>query len=145
MTNKQDNYALDDTLEGRITQAAALGVMLSYPDWIKSPTTLRVTYGLSFAAFGALVAITNAQDEDEADDEAVIEQTAENEPQQWAVAIGTVLAVILGLLVSRRLAAKLAERMRKEGFPKPWTLLGALGATLIFWLSEAEARRHATA
>ena len=33
---RQDNYALDDTLAGRITQAAAVGIATSYPDWITS-------------------------------------------------------------------------------------------------------------
>ena len=33
---RQDNYALDDTLAGRITQAAAVGIATSYPDWILS-------------------------------------------------------------------------------------------------------------
>ena len=58
---KQDNYALDDTLAGRITQAAAVAIMTSYPDWIKNKTALVSAYVLSFLGFGALVAITNAE------------------------------------------------------------------------------------
>ena len=60
-SSKQDNYALDDTLAGRITQAAAVGVMTAFPDWIKNKTALVFAYVLSFLGFGALVAITNAE------------------------------------------------------------------------------------
>ena len=60
-TPKTDNYALDDTLPGRITQAAAVGIMTAFPDWIKNKTALVCAYILSFLGFGALVAITNAE------------------------------------------------------------------------------------
>ena len=65
---RQDNYALDDTLAGRITQAAAVGIATSYPDWIKSKSGLITAYTLSFFGFGALVAYTNAHAEQDGDE-----------------------------------------------------------------------------
>ena len=64
----RDNYALDDTLAGRITQAAAQGIVTSYPDWIKSKKGLITAYVLSTIGFGALVAYTNAQAEEDGDE-----------------------------------------------------------------------------
>ena len=52
-TERVDRYALDDTLAGRITQSLALGLMTSYPDWIKNKKALVAAYIGSFLGFGA--------------------------------------------------------------------------------------------
>src|SRR5699024_12881361 len=63
---KEDNYALDDTLAGRVVQAGFAGVALSLPDYIKNPKALITSYILLLGSFTGLVGYLNAIDEDEA-------------------------------------------------------------------------------
>lgn len=141
-----DNYALDDTLAGRITQSAAAGLMLSFPDWIKNKTALSITYVFSFIGFGALVAITNAQPEDE---EPQAEQPPVEHPQaeqndsdlkQWAVFAAVILLFVLGGFINVKVSQAVVKRLRKRGLSKPWTAWGAIAAAFVFLVSELEAR-----
>lgn len=118
-----DNYALDDTLAGRITQSAAAGLMLSFPDWIKNKTALSITYVFSFIGFGALVAITNAQREDE---EPQAEQPPVEHPQaeqndsdlkQWAVSAAVILLLCWAVLLTSRFPRQWSSACVSEVFP----------------------------
>ncbi|HAT1182678.1 TPA: hypothetical protein I8V37_000293 [Corynebacterium striatum] len=131
-----DNYALDDTLAGRITQSAAAGLMLSFPDWIKNKTALSITYVFSFIGFGALVAITNAQREDE---EPQAEQN-DSDLKQWAVSAAVILLFVLGGFINVKVSQAVVKRLRKRGLSKPWTAWGAIAAAFVFLVSELEAR-----
>ncbi|ATZ06491.1 hypothetical protein [Corynebacterium striatum] len=131
-----DNYALDDTLAGRITQSAAAGLMLSFPDWIKDKTALSITYVFSFIGFGALVAITNAQREDE---EPQAEQN-DSDLKQWAVFAAVILLFVLGGFINVKVSQAVVKRLRKRGLSKPWTAWGAIAAAFVFLVSELEAR-----
>ena len=93
---RQDNYALDDTLAGRITQAAAVGIATSYPDWIKSKGGLITAYTLSFFGFGALVAYTNAHAEQDGDEPRSPQDSADQGLKPWAIFAAVVLLLILG-------------------------------------------------
>lgn len=139
-TAPADNYALDDTLAGRIAQSAIIGVVTSYPDWIKNRTVLIGSYALSAAGFLGLVGYLNAQDEEDED----FGQVPDDAPTlpAWSIAAGVAvfaLGAALDIAVTRRVAGWL----RKRGVTKPWTLLGATGAALTFVVSEAEARQIA--
>ncbi|HCG2962537.1 TPA: hypothetical protein NJT28_001191 [Corynebacterium striatum] len=131
-----DNYALDDTLAGRITQSAAAGLMLSFPDWIKNKTALGITYVFSFIGFGALVAITNAQREDE---EPQAEQN-DSDLKLWAVFAAVILLFVLGGFINVKVSQAVVKRLRKRGLSKPWTAWGAIAAAFVFLVSELEAR-----
>lgn len=131
-----DNYALDDTLAGRITQSAAAGLMLSFPDWIKNKTALGITYVFSFIGFGALFAITNAQREDE---EPQAEQN-DSDLKLWAVFAAVILLFVLGGFINVKVSQAVVKRLRKRGLSKPWTAWGAIAAAFVFLVSELEAR-----
>lgn len=146
-----DNYALDDTLAGRITQSAAAGLMLSFPDWIKNKTALSITYVFSFIGFGALVAITNAQREDEEPqaEQPPVEHPQAEHPQaeqndsdlkQWAVFAAVILLFVLGGFINVKVSQAVVKRLRKRGLSKPWTAWGAIAAAFVFLVSELEAR-----
>lgn len=146
-----DNYALDDTLAGRITQSAAAGLMLSFPDWIKNKTALGITYVFSFIGFGALVAITNAQREDEElqAEQPPVEQSQAEQSQaeqndsdlkQWAVFAAVILLFVLGGFINVKVSQAVVKRLRKRGLSKPWTAWGAIAAAFVFLVSELEAR-----
>lgn len=139
-TDHTDNYALDDTLAGRIAQSAIIGVVTSYPDWIPNRTVLIGAYALSAAGFLGLVGYLNAQDEDDEE----FGQVPDEAPTlpAWSIVAGVAvfaLGAALDIAVTRRVAGWL----RKRGVTKPWTLLGAIGAGLTFVVSEAEAREIA--
>lgn len=136
-----DNYALDDTLAGRITQSAAAGLMLSFPDWIKNKTALSITYVFSFIGFGALVAITNAQREDEEPqaEQPPVEQN-DSDLKQWAVSAAVILLFVLGGFINVKVSQAVVKRLRKRGLSKPWTAWGAIAAAFVFLVSELEAR-----
>ena len=93
---RQDNYALDDTLAGRITQAAAVGIATSYPDWITSKGGLITAYTLSFFGFGALVAYTNAHAEQDGDEPRSPQDASDQGLKPWAIFAAVVLLFILG-------------------------------------------------
>ena len=62
---QEDNYALDDTLAGRVVQAGFAGAALSLPDYIKNPKALITSYILLLGSFTGLVGYLNAIDEEE--------------------------------------------------------------------------------
>lgn len=141
--NRQDNYALDDTLAGRITQAAAAGIVTSYPDWIKSRRGRIAAYVLSFFGFGALVAYTNAQaeEEDSAEPGTFEPATGGEAPGAWAVSAAVVLAGVLSTWLGTTASRRVVRGLRKRGFAKPWTVLGIVAAAVVYSTSELEARR----
>ena len=133
---KTDNYALDDTLAGRITQAAAVGIMTAFPDWIKNKTALVCAYILSFLGFGALVAITNAESHEDRPEPELPDVPA------WAIPVAFAILVLGGWL-NIKIQQGIVSFTRRRGVSKPWTLWGAIGAALTFLFSELEAREHA--
>ena len=135
-TENTDNYALDDTLAGRITQAAALGIMTSFPDWIKNKTVLVFTYILSTLGFGALVAVTNAQSHEDRPEPELPDTPA------WAIPVAVGILVLGGWLTIKT-EQGVVGFIRRRGVSKPWTALGAIGAAMTFILSEVEARENA--
>lgn len=140
--NKPDNpdsYALDDTLAGRIAQAAGVGILTALPDYLKSKVGLTVGYLTGFTAFGSLVAFANAQNEDERDDAPLtVEPTS---PLKTYGAFLVILALLaVGAFLNVTIARGIVSFLRKRGATKPWSLTGALLAALTFAVSEAEAR-----
>lgn len=131
---EEDNYGLDDTLAGRVVQAGFAGAALSFPDYIKKPTPLIVTYLVTLASFTGLVGYLNAIDEDE---EITPEPPAESNISLWQIIAGL---SVLGVLKVAGLRG-LAKALRKRGVKKPWTLFGGLGAATVFAASEYAARR----
>lgn len=139
-TEHFDGYALDDTLEGRLAQAAAVGVLTALPDYL-SGKSLVAAYAAGFVGFGAVVAYTNAEAREDLDTDAQ-PVTEENDLgfALPALAVGlTAASVSLDSWVSR----KFAGFLRTKGVSKPWTAMGALGAALAFGVSELEARDRA--
>ncbi|MCL8493158.1 hypothetical protein M5J06_03255 [Corynebacterium sp. B5-R-101] len=130
---KQDNYALDDTLAGRITQAAAVGIMTSFPDWIKNKTALVFAYVLSFLGFGALVAITNAESHEDRP-----EPETPDVPV-WAIPVAFVI-LVLGGWITIKTEQSVVRFIRRRGAAKPWTVWGGISAAIVLILSELEAR-----
>lgn len=155
LESHEDHYALDDTLAGRIAQAAAVGIVTSYPDWIKNPTVRAAVTVASGLGFAALVAVTNAYAEEQELSDADLVSTSDTadtadtadtgagddavELEPWHIALG-VAALGAGLAVDVVVSRKIAGALRKRGIAKPWTLLGAVGAAAVFVVSEAEAR-----
>lgn len=130
---KQDNYALDDTLAGRITQAVAVGIMTAFPDWIKNKTALVCAYALSFLGFGALVAITNAESHE-----------GQPEPETpdvpvWAIPVAFAI-LVLGGWITIKTEQSVVRFIRRRGAAKPWTVWGGISAAIVLILSELEAR-----
>lgn len=130
---KQDNYALDDTLAGRITQAAAVGIMTAFPDWIKNKTALVFAYVLSFLGFGALVAITNAESHEDRP-----EPETPDVPV-WAIPVAFVI-LVLGGWITVKTEQSVVRFIRRRGAAKPWTVWGGISAAIVLILSELEAR-----
>ena len=128
---RQDNYALDDTLAGRITQAAAVGIATSYPDWITSKGGLITAYTLAY---------TNAHAEQDGDEPRSPQDSADQGLKPWAIFAAVVLLLILGGWMNVALSRRMVKFLRKRGAKRPWTLLGAIGAALTFLISELEAR-----
>ncbi|MTD96579.1 hypothetical protein [Corynebacterium guaraldiae] len=130
---KQDNYALDDTLAGRITQAAAVGIMTAFPDWIKNKTALVFAYVLSFLGFGALVAITNAESHEDRP-----EPETPDVPV-WAIPVAFAI-LVLGGWITVKTEQSVVRFIRRRGAAKPWTVWGGISAVIVLILSELEAR-----
>ncbi|MHC2799300.1 MULTISPECIES: hypothetical protein [Corynebacterium] len=130
---KQDNYALDDTLAGRITQAAAVGIMTAFPDWIKNKTALVFAYVLSFLGFGALVAITNAESHEDRP-----EPETPDVPV-WAIPVAFAI-LVLGGWITVKTEQSVVRFIRRRGVAKPWTVWGGISAAIVLILSELEAR-----
>lgn len=130
---KQDNYALDDTLAGRITQAAAVGIMTAFPDWIKNKTALVFAYVLSFLGFGALVAITNAESHEDRP-----EPETPDVPV-WAIPVAFAI-LLLGGWFTVKTEQSVVRFIRRRGAAKPWTVWGGISAAIVLILSELEAR-----
>lgn len=130
---KQDNYALDDTFAGRITQAVAVGIMTAFPDWIKNKTALVFAYVLSFLGFGALVAITNAESHE-----------GQPEPETpdvpvWAIPVAFAI-LVLGGWITIKTEQSVVRFIRRRGAAQPWTVWGGISAAIVLILSELEAR-----
>ena len=130
---KQDNYALDDTLAGRITQAAAVGIMTAFPDWIKNKTALVFAYVLSFLGFGALVAITNAESHEDRP-----EPETPDVPV-WAIPVAFAI-LVLGGWITVKTEQSVVRFIRRRGAAKPLTVWGGISAAIVLILSELEAR-----
>ena len=130
---KQDNYALDDTLAGRITQAVAVGIMTAFPDWIKNKTALVFAYVLSFLGFGALVAITNAESHEDRP-----EPETPDVPV-WAIPVAFAI-LVLGGWITIKTEQSVVRFIRRRGAAKPWTVWGGISAAIVLILSELEAR-----
>lgn len=130
---KQDNYALDDTLAGRITQAAAVGIMTAFPDWIKNKTALVFAYVLSFLGFGVLVAITNAESHEDRP-----EPETPDVPV-WAIPVAFAI-LLLGGWITVKTEQSVVRFIRRRGAAKPWTVWGGISAAIVLILSELEAR-----
>ena len=126
-----DNYALDDTLAGRVVQAGFVGAALSFPDYIKNSKALVTTYILTLASFTGLVGYLNAIDEHSP------QPPEESTFPLWQLIAGLSVAGVLKILG----LCKLAKALRKQGVKKPWSIFGGLGAVLVFAGSEYAARR----
>src|SRR5699024_9643120 len=132
--DREDNYALDDTLAGRVVQAGFAGAALSLPDYVKKPKALITTYILLLGSFAGLVGYLNAIDEEE---EASPQPPAESSVSLWQLIAG--LGAIGGLKILG--LRKLAQALYRRGGKKPWAIFGGIGAGVVFAASEYAARR----
>ena len=131
---QEDNYALDDTLAGRVVQAGFAGAALSLPDYIKNPTALITSYILLLGSFTGLVGYLNAIDEEE---DTTPEPPTESSLPLWQLIAGLSIIAVLKVLGLR----KLAKALTKRGVKKPWSIFGGAGAGVVFAASEYAARR----
>ena len=132
--DRVDNYALDDTLAGRVVQAGFAGAALSLPDYVKKPKALITSYILLLGSFAGLVGYLNAIDEEE---EASPQPPAESSVSLWQLIAG--LGAIGGLKILG--LRKLAQALYRRGVKKPWSIFGGIGAAVVFAASEYAARR----
>lgn len=132
--DRVDNYALDDTLAGRVVQAGFAGVALCLPDYVKKPKALITSYILLLGSFAGLVGYLNAIDEEE---EASPQPPAESSVSLWQLIAG--LGAIGGLKILG--LRKLAQALYRRGVKKPWSIFGGIGAAVVFAASEYAARR----
>ena len=138
MTNPApDHYALDDTLAGRIAQAATVGILTALPDYFRTKAGLTTAYLAGGAASFGLVAFANGQRET---DEMTLPEPPANEPFAYLLVIAVIALIALDVWLSVGICRALARGLAKRGIAKPWTVLGAVGAALTFAVSEAEAR-----
>src|SRR5699024_6915137 len=110
---KEDNYALDDTLSGRVVQAGVACAALGLRDYIKNPKALITSYILLLGSVTGLVGYLNAIDEDEA---TTPEPPAESSLPLWQLIAGLGTIAVLKVLGLR----KLAKTLTKGGVKKPW-------------------------
>lgn len=140
MTTDADYYSLDDTLAGRLVQAALAAKFLAVPDYASTRGRQWGLRAALLAAGAGLVAYLNAAEEDpedEPDAYAPPEQAA-SPAATWAV-IGGVGAGSVALLATEDRAARWLGR---RGVRRPHTVLGALVGAAVFAGSEIEHRRH---
>lgn len=164
MSSNTDFYSLDDTLAGRLAQAGISGISLALPDYVPSRVGRFLVNTLIMVGGVGLVAYLNSVDEDPGNDPAVLVDRMRQEigdigqrggPETdhsagdlgsplrtWLIIGGALVsAVLLTRLESgarRWVVAKLAER----GVRRPNTVIGAVGALIVFALSEALHRQQ---
>lgn len=139
-----DSYALDDTLAGRLVQAAAVGLATAIPDYVaKGPKRVAAYLGLGTAMLGA-IAVANAQREEEpqaANDAAAAHPVFADASDAPAWLLPAFLAgIAAAVTLNAKISAAIVKSLRRRGIGKPWTVLGVAGAALTFAVSEAEAR-----
>lgn len=160
-----DHYALDDTLAGRIAQAAGIGILTALPDYFHRKTSLAAAYALGCAGMVGLIAFANAQREgvgeganarlDDAvaadiDDAVANHKESSADPAQDATPERTLMSYLFGVFIFAFMALNLwitiginraiVRALVKRGIAKPWTALGVAASLLAFVASEAEAR-----
>ncbi|MBH5301106.1 hypothetical protein EU799_05030 [Corynebacterium silvaticum] len=134
---------LDDTMTGRISQVAAVGLVTALPDYVHNKTCRWV---ISTVILGSLLGVAlyaNTQDDDPDNDPDVIaahvrEKLESDEAKEfgpvatWA-SFAVLLLVIIGInKIDRAITKKVVAFLRRRGVSKPHTLLGVLGAALVF-------------
>ncbi|AEQ05682.1 hypothetical protein LJU02_00580 [Corynebacterium pseudotuberculosis] len=134
---------LDDTMTGRISQAAAIGLITALPDYVH---TKALRWVINTVILGALLGVAlyaNTHDDDPDNDPDVIaarvrEQLESNDAKEFGPlvtwgAFAVLLLVFLGISkLDRTISKKVVEFLRRRGVSKPHTLLGVVGAALVF-------------
>lgn len=138
-----DYNALDNTTGGRLIQAAFAGVFTAVPDYVHSTPARVVSWVGIAAAFTGTVAAFNAFDEDPRNDlTATVERTSGtgSPAKTWGLLAGGAALLIGSIRLGIAVEKKMAEGLRRRGVKRPYTLLGAGGAALLFAATELEAR-----
>ncbi|QNE88709.1 hypothetical protein H0194_06240 [Corynebacterium incognita] len=164
----EDNYALDDTMAGRAVQALTLGALYAVPDFAKSTLARVVGFGGVIVAGITAIGVANARRDDRDEDENLEEvrepaevaaegpaeksaaDDAGNHVKQWfdnasTAQIYGVLGGVLGLFGlslwwDKVCVSWMARKLRKKGVRKPFSLIGAAVALIVFISSECDAR-----
>ncbi|AKN76004.1 Hypothetical protein CulFRC58_0150 [Corynebacterium ulcerans FRC58] len=134
---------LDDTMTGRISQAMAVGLVTALPDYVH---TKAYRWVINIVILGSLLSVAlyaNTQDEDPDNDPDVIaarvreklegDEVKEFGPVATWTAFALLLLVFIGInKIDRTINKKVVAFLRRRGVSKPHTLLGVLGAALVF-------------
>lgn len=158
MTSNTDLYSLDNTLAGRLTQAGMAGVSLALPDYVSSRlgrfllNTLITVGGVGLVAY--LDSLNEGPKKDPArmvdqirEEFAAAKQQSGSGEESPAVASGSKLRVwlvlggsLLAAFAVTRLEAGgrrwLVRKLRDRGVKRPHTVLGAIGALLVYAFTE---------
>lgn len=158
MTSNTDVFTLDETLAGRLTQAGMAGVSLALPDYVSSRAGRFLLNTLITLGGVGLVAYLNSIDQDprkdparvmgrmrqefeqarqqDASDEDTPAVTSGSKLRMWLVLGGSLLAAFA---VSRLEAGGrrwLVRKLRDRGVKRPHTVIGAIGALLVYVFTE---------
>lgn len=154
-----DSFNLDNTLTGRLTQAGVTGISLALPDYVGSRVVRFLLNSLITVGGVGLVVYLNSRDESASNDPAILmdrmrqeigdigKQAGPNSDTGVIEEVSSPLKtglVIIGALVAAvalpRLEASgrrwLVRVLTKRGVKRPNTVLGGIGAALVFAFSE---------
>ncbi|MEY6436027.1 hypothetical protein O7746_09995 [Corynebacterium pseudotuberculosis] len=130
---------LDDTMTGRISQAAAIGLITALPDYVH---TKALRWVINTVILGSLLGVAlyaNTHDDDPDVIAARVREQLESSDAKefgplvtWG-AFAVLLLIFLGInKLDRTISKKVVEFLRRRGVSKPHTLLGVVGAALVF-------------
>lgn len=145
-----DTHALHSTRLGRFTDAAIMGASVAVPDYVPKGGGRRMLAqtALLVAGTGAMTLARRTSPSPAPEYKSFSEITREVPEGKmrnvWAfLGVSTGIAV-LGSWGLARGTQKLADTLRGRGVKRPFTLFGAVAATGMFALLEAEQRQNAT-
>ena len=146
-----DTHALHSTRLGRFTDAAIMGASVAVPDYVPKGGGRRMLAQTALVVVGTgattLARRTSSMPSPEYMSFAELTREVPEEKMRnvWAfLGVGTGVALLSSWGLARG-TQKLADTLRGRGVKRPFALFGAVTATGMFALLEAEQRQNATA
>lgn len=159
MSSQMDTFSLDNTLAGRLAQAGITGVSLSLPDYVDSRIGRFLLNTLITVGGAGLVVYLNPQDENASNDPAVLVDRMRQEVgdigkkagpdsdtgvreevssplKTWLVIIGALAAAVAITRLEAAGRRWLVRTLAKRGVKYPNTVIGGIGAALVFAFTE---------